>query len=133
MKRKGTILLTIPIFIGAATIIGLNPDYEKVLEYKSHSIKYRQYLREKIFSYTGDYPTNEELVDQAYMRLANRLLDDYLRNKDSQLIDEVVKLSNDHNLRYPMKRYKMKGIDVDSLIRNRDIFLDTTIWVTDIN
>ncbi len=127
IKQKTVVLVMIPVvLIGVLAVIGLNPEYEKVLEHKGHRIEYAQYLRGEKFLYVGHYVTNEKLVDQAYMKLANRLLDDYLRNKDSQLIDEVVKIGNDHNLRY---RNRMKAIDVDSLIRNRDTLLDTIIWI----
>lgn len=134
MKRKTAILLTITIFlIGVAIVIGVNPEYEKALTYRDHKIKYRQYLREKLFFYTGESVTNQELEDQGHMRLANSLLDDYLQSKDSHLADEVVRISNSHNLRYPNRRYKMTAVDIDSLIRNRDTILDTTIWIIDSN
>ena len=61
------------------------------------------------------------------MRLAKRLLDDYLQDRDSQIIDEVIKISIDHNL-----RYRIKNIDADSLIHNRERVLDTTMWVIDL-
>lgn len=108
------------------TIVVLNPEYEKVLIHRGHSIKYRQYLMGKALSNSRHRPTNEELTDQAYMRLANRLLDDYLQNRDSQLIDEVINISIDHNL-----RYRIKQISADSLIQNRESVLDTTLWVID--
>jgi hypothetical protein len=85
------------------------------------------------FFYTGQSVTNQELEDQAHMTLANSLLDDYLQSKDSHLPDEVVKISNGHNLRYPNRRYKMMVVDIDSLIKNRDTILDTTIWIIDPN
>lgn len=132
LRRKA--LLTITIFlIGALTVIGINPEYEKVLEYKAYRIQYKQYMRGKRFFYEHRHPTNEELVDQAYMKLANKLLDDYLQGKDSKLIEEVMKLNRVHNLRYDTKRYLVKNVGVDSLIRNRDIFLDTTIWAIDVH
>jgi hypothetical protein len=125
MKRKTKILLTILIVVIATiTIIGLNPEYERVLEHNGHRITYRQYLRGKDFLYTGHYVTNDRLVDQAYMKLANRLLDDYIRDNDSQLADEVVKIANEHNL-----RYTTVNVNIDSLTRNREILLDTTIWI----
>ncbi len=114
------------IFIGLVTIVVLNPQYEKTLVHRGHTIKYRQYLMGKTFSNWRHRPTNEELADQAYIRLANRLLDDYLLNRDSQLIDEVIKISIDHNL-----RYRIKNISADSLIENRERVLDTTMWVID--
>lgn len=123
MKRKTKILLTIVIFV-IVTVIALNPEYERVLEHRGHLISYRQYLRGKDFLYTGHYLTNDLLVDQAYMKLANRLMDDYTRNNDSQLADEIVKIINDHNL-----RYSKVNITIDSLISNRMTLLDTIIWI----
>lgn len=88
---KAAIILTITILvIGAAIVIRINPQYDKVLQYRGHSIKYKQYFRERIFSYIGNSATNQELLDQAYMRLANKLLDDYLKTEDSQLLEKVV-------------------------------------------
>lgn len=125
MKWRIALLATIVIFlIGAVTVIGLNPEYERVLEYRTHSVRYIQYLRGEKSLYDGHSLTNEQLTDQAYMIIANRLLDDYLRNNDPQLIEDVLRLSNDHNL-----RYDTKDIKADSLIRNRAVLLDTLIRI----
>jgi hypothetical protein len=129
--RKIIILTISTFFTGAVVVIGMNPEYDEALEYGRLCIKYKQYVRETMFSYTGNSATNQELLDQAYMRLANKLLDEYLKTNDSQLLEKVVELNDLHNLRYPRKRYTMKEIDVDSLIRDRDRVLDTVIWRTD--
>src|SRR5688572_19195227 len=89
-RRKILLLSLIILLVGIMTVILLNPEYERIVEYGNHRITYAQYLRGKKFLYTGHYVDNERLVDQAYMKLANRLLDDFLQNNDSLLINEVL-------------------------------------------
>ena len=67
---------------------------------------------------------NRMLVDQAHMKLANRLFDDYLQTNDSSLIKDVFRISNEHNL-----RYDTKNVSIDSLTKNRSILLDTIIYI----
>jgi hypothetical protein len=92
MKRKTGILLTITIcLIGAATVIGLIRSMKKYSSTRAIALVQTIFKGKDIFI-CRRLPTNEKLVDQAYMRLANKLLDDYLQNKDSQLVNEVVEL-----------------------------------------
>jgi hypothetical protein len=117
-------LTSIIVLLAVAIVIGLNPEYERVLEYGDHRIPYGQYLRGERFLYAGHYVTNDRLVDLAYMKLANRLLDDYIQDNDSQLVEEILKITSDHNL-----RYSTVNVSIDSLISNREILLDTIIWI----
>ncbi len=126
IKRGKIVLLPLIILlVGVATIIALNPSYERTIEYGNYKVTYIQYLRGEKFLYPGHYVYNERLLDQAYMKLANRILDDFLQNNDSLLINEVLRISNEHNLRFSSTR----KIAVDSLINNREVLLDTIIWI----
>jgi len=48
--------------------------------------------------YEGHYVDNKQKEDQAYMILANRLLDDYLKKPDPGLKDDILRIRNEHNL-----------------------------------
>jgi hypothetical protein len=60
IKRRTKILLTsVIVLLAVAIVIGLNPEYERVLEYGDHRIPYGQYLRGERFLYAGHYVTND--------------------------------------------------------------------------
>ena len=105
-------------------ILSPNTKKEKCLNYGNYSINYVQYSKGKKYLRPGHYLYNKDLLNQAYMILANRLLDEYLRTKDARLPKEILKISNDYNLIYDIK------IDnFDSLIINRKYLLDTMILI----
>lgn len=124
MKRWKILISVVVLLVAIVIIYCQNPKYNKSIEYRNHKVEYQQYLRGKTFLYVGHYVDNSRLVDQAYMKLANRLLDDYLQTNDSSLIKDVVRISNEHNL-----GYDTKNVSIDSLIKNRSILLDTIIYI----
>ena len=101
-----------------------NLKYKKTLKYGSHKIKYDQYIKGEKYLYAGHYLHNEDLEDQAYMILANRLLDDYLNNPDSLLMEDLLRIANKHNLKRGLKINSL-----DSLLTHREFILDTLILI----
>ena len=125
--RKLTIVATLIVILCALGVIAFVSDfkYKKTLKYRSHEIQYDQYFRSKKNLYVEHYYLyNEDLEDQAYMILANRLLDDYLRNPDPSLKEDILRISNEHNLIHGLE---IKSID--SLRSNRNFYLDTLIRI----
>jgi hypothetical protein len=128
MKRKRKLTIAVILIVGLCAL-GLSASfldfkYEKILKHRSHEIQYDQYIKGKKYLYVGHYVSNKDLEDQAYMILANRLLDDYLKNPDSSLGNEILRISNEHNLR---TRTEIKNMD--SLVTNREFLMDTLILI----
>jgi hypothetical protein len=126
MMRKKLVMLTLVVAIlGLGTIVAVfDLKYEKTLRFRDHEITYDHYVKGRKKLYEGHYLENTDLEDQAYMILANRLLDDYLKNQDNQLKDDILRISNEHNL--------IRGLEIrsiDSLVSNRIVLLDTVILI----
>ena len=50
MKRWRLLILVVALLVAIVTIYGLNPTYNRSIEYRNHRVEYRQYLRgQKIF------------------------------------------------------------------------------------
>ena len=122
-RRKLTIVIFSLCTLGLIAFFS-DFKYKKTLKYRGHEIQYDQYLKGKKYLYVGHYLYNADLVDQAYMILANRLLDDYLKSPDSLLKVDILQISNEHNLR---RGLEIKSID--SLLTNREFVLDTLILI----
>jgi hypothetical protein len=124
MKRWKLVILVVVLLVALVSIYGFNPKYNRSIEYRNHKVIYQQYLRGKKFLYDGHYMQNSLLIDQAYMKLANKLLDEYLQTNDTSLIKDIIRISNEHNL-----RHHTKTISIDSLTKNRSMLLDTMIYI----
>jgi hypothetical protein len=118
------LILVVAIFGLLIIVTVFDLKYEKTLKFRDHKVTYDHYLKGRKKLYEGHYLENNELENQAYMVLANRLLDDYLKNHDNQLKDDILRISNEHNL--------IRGLEIknfDSLVNNRIVFLDTLILI----
>lgn len=116
--------MVVTLLAAIVSIYMLNPEYKRTIKHRNHTVEYGQYLRGKKYLHEGHYIYNTTLVDQAYMKLANRMLDEYLITKDSMLIQEVFRISNDHKL-----RQDIRNVSLDSLIKHRSALLDTIIYI----
>jgi len=131
MKRKIKTkkVLVLLIFIVLLTVAGFRiwgPNYEqkKHLKFRNYDIEYSQYSKGKLFLYPQHYLYNKDLLNEAYMKLANKLLDEYLMTKDTTLPKEILKISNHDAL-----ETGNKIMNFGSLIRNRKTLLDTVTLV----
>jgi len=123
-KKLVGLILVVAIF-GLLTIVTVSDlKYEKTLKFRDHEVTYDHYLKGRKKLYEGHYLENNDLENQAYMILTNKLLDDYLKNHDNQLKDDILRISNEHNL---IRGLEIKNID--SLVNNRKVFLDTLILI----
>jgi hypothetical protein len=131
MKRKINTkkILVILILVVLLTAVGFRiwgPNYEQIkhLKYRNYDIEYSQYSKGKLYLYPHHYLYNRDLLDEAYMKLANKLLDEYLITKDTTLPNEIMKIYNHDSLE---TGYKITNFD--SLIINRKTLLDTVTLV----
>jgi|GEM_PF-5922181 len=120
-RRRRTIIVILTVLLCALGItFNLSSDfkYKKTLKFRGHEIEYDQYFKGKKKVYEGHYVQNQDLEDQAYMILANRLLDDYLKNPDAGLRDDILKIRNEHSF--------IRGLEItsiDSLVADRKILM----------
>jgi hypothetical protein len=124
--KKGLVIL---IFIVVITMIGFriwgpNQEQKKHLKFRNYDIEYSQYSKGKFYLYPHHYLYNRDLQNEAYMKLANKLLDEYLMTKDTTLPKEILKICNHDALE---TGYKITNFD--SLIVNRKTLLDTVTLV----
>ena len=125
-RRNWTIgaILTVTFCALGLFIYSSDLKYKKTLNYRTYEIQYEQYFKGSRKVYEGHYVDNKQKEDQAYMILANRLLDDYLKNPNPGLKEDILTIRNKHNL--------IDGTTVtsiDSLVSNRKILMDTLILI----
>jgi len=121
-----SIFLVAIILIASISYIVTNRNTREIkhLKYKNYDIEYVQYSKGSKPLHPGHALYNEDLYKQAYMILANRLLDEYLRTKDTTLPREILRIGNGYNL-----DPSVRITNFDSLIVNRKTFLDSIILI----
>lgn len=119
------VLIPVGVFLLIFNVlVFVNPSTTKHLKYKNYSIEYKQYWKGKKILYPGHAVYNKDLFKQANLKLANRLLDEFLRTGDTTLPKKITKLANSFNLNYTDPHF-----DFEDILLNREIVLDTTLRV----
>jgi len=124
--KKALLILILIVLLTVVGFIIWGPNYEqkKHLKFRNYDIEYSQYSKGKFYLYPGHYLYNRDLLNEAYMKLANKLLDEYLMTKDTTLPDEILKISN-----HDAYETGYKITNFDSLIINRKTLLDTVTLI----
>jgi hypothetical protein len=95
--------------------------FYKVVSYKDIQIEYKSYLNGNLELESGRSIQNRELLRQANLKLANRLLDKYLITKDKLIENKIMSIVKEFS------RNKYLAINIDSVIKYKTKILDTTM------